>query len=64
MKTNLSELWLRRGNMTGKLRKMYQEEFLVFISKYYEGNQDEKGGACGKTVGNDRSIKALFRNLD
>jgi hypothetical protein len=47
--------------MLEKLRKIYKEQLLLFLSKYYKSNRDEKGGTCSKSVGNERSIKILLQ---
>jgi len=40
---------------------MCKEQLLLFLYKYYQGNEDEKGRTCSKTVGNERSTKILVQ---
>ena len=61
MKINLSEFWAKERKNEGKWSKMYKEQLIIFLSKYCLGNEDEKGGRCSKTVGNERSTKILVQ---
>ena len=51
MKINLSEFWAKERKHDGKIKQdIYLEKFLLFLSKYYGGKEDEKGGTCSRVL--------------